>query len=151
MTAEDIIDIMKPLKAGSFYTIVIEKNIKTKDGRIVLKRTTAQGMAKVEYSNRREVREAIEEGVREAPELPKWAEIVMLEDIKFWRHTEKGSMYFPVVLSGNSPTSEFIVNDEVVEPDTLNLYAADKPKPRNVKEGQVPFFTASIENIVRIN
>lgn len=151
MNSEDIVSVIKPMKPGSFYSIVIEKLIKTKDGVEVLKRTTAQGMAKVEYSNRREVREAVEEGVREAPELPAWAEIVMIDDIKFWRHTGKGSLYFPVVLSGNSPTSEFIVDGEVVEPDTLNLYAADKPKKREVKEGQVPFFTVSVENIVKIN
>lgn len=151
MTVEEIVKVVKPMSKGTFYSIVIEKDIKTKDGRIVTKRTTAQGMAKVEYSNRSEVKEAIEEGIREAPEMPAWAEIAMIEDIKFWKHSTKGSMYFPVVVSGNAPKSVFIADGEVVSPDTLNLYAADKPKERVLKEGQVPFLTASIENIVSLS
>ena len=56
------------------------------------------------YGKRRSVREAVEKGEREAPQLKAWQKVVMVDGVRFIAHVTKGTFYlgFPVMSFGKS-------------------------------------------------
>lgn len=147
MTLQFLLSIFPALRAkGNFVTIDTERTITLKgDAGEVVKQSTYQVMTGTAYGSRRDVREAIEAGERDMPELPIWAELVPCDNpaIRLWKHKQTGREYFVGIPSGNRGSSRWFKGGEPVEYAEIesDLYAKDKKKGEPARYVTVPIDT----------
>lgn len=159
----DIIQIAQALSQkpkGTIFTYRIERKAKTRksyDGGTITKTSIAQGMVGTDYANRKPVREAVENGERDAPELPSHIEEAFITDgIRFWRG-KNGEIYFPVCATGNKSKTSWAIDGEEVSLDEIKDYLLSSELPKEVNKddladkGQVPFIAVNINNIAAIH
>ena len=110
----------------------------------------------VDYSNRSPVKQAVEDGLRDAPQLPKHIKKVFtLNGIKFWRG-HNGKIYLPIPSSGERKFSQWLQDGKPVEVNLIRekLISSEFPnkltKAETESKGQALFFAPTIENIESI-
>jgi hypothetical protein len=158
MTEQEIAKILLARKRGQFFSVRVNRPGKVRKGVSdnITKVSVVQGIL-AEYSNRKPVREAVESGLREAPEMPSWAESVIVEGLRFWRNIKTGQHYLPVAITGNPAKPQWYRNGEPVTLDDIreNLLAselAQKPtKAETEAKGQAQFIAVGVENIEAIH
>lgn len=158
MTPEQIAEKLVSRAKGQLYTIKSRRPCKLKKGvdLEIFKETVQQGML-CDYSARKSVREGVESGEREAPELPKGVKSVKyIGGVKFYEN-HSGKICISCPLSGNSPKSKFFLNNQEVSPEQISDYllASEKVKPENKEELEkrhlVPFKMIDCANVVEIH
>ncbi len=160
MNISEIAKALNQKPKGTIFTYTIGRKAKTRksyDGAEIIKKSVAQGMVGTDYANRKPVREAVENGERDAPELPSHiAETFTVDGIKFWRGSN-GNVYFPVCATGNKPQTQWLIDGESVDLDEIkdfllaSEYAKSPSKEDLADKGQVPFVAVNIENIEAIH
>ncbi len=158
MTPEQIAEKLVSRAKGQLYTIKSRRPCKLRKGvnLEIFKETEQQGML-CDYSRRGPVREGVESGEREAPELPKGVKAVKhIGGVKFYEMFNS-NICLSVPLSGNPPKSKYLINDKEVTPEEINDYllASEKVEPESKEElekiFQAPFKMISVKNIVSIH
>lgn len=158
MDATSIAKALENRKPGSFFSVKMRKVAKTFKGvtEVVEKESTMTGQL-CDYSARAAVKNAVNEGERDAPELPSHIENSFMEgSVKFWQG-KTGTVYLPMPLAGNKTKVQWYLGGNPVEYAEVEPYltSADKPKERKDKDelaeiGQVPFVGINIENILEV-
>lgn len=130
MKVNDIVSKAKSAKAGTIHTITLNKTIKLKNGGFAQKVSKFQGQVHVPYGRTKKVREQVENGERQEPTLPPWADQVVIDGVRLWQHKNTKKLYLPIRPTGNKPKSDFFVNGALVRASELVdlLYAKDKKK-----------------------
>ena len=154
MTTEQIASILSAKRGGTFYTVTVNRPAKVRKGvsDTIIKRSVMQGMM-ADYANRKAVREAVESGDRDAPEMPAWAESIEINGVRFWRNRNSGAEYLPVCITGNNARTTWFRNGaEVALEEIAEALLASEIKPRQDKDeladkGQVPFVAVTVGNI----
>lgn len=151
METKQVVQTLADKKPGQFVTIKLDRVERIggkKEGRDVRKLSTYQVQVKVSYANRAPVREAIEQGLRDEPALPSWADQVEYDGVRLWVHKETGEQYLPLPLVNSFHKVEYSDPDSgaKIDPATLKL-----PKKQPLKDGQVPFAACKLANITHIS
>jgi len=151
METKQVVQTLADKKPGQFITIKLDRVERIggkKEGRDVRKLSTYQVQVKVSYANRQPVREAIEQGLRDEPTMPSWADQVEYDGVRLWVHKQTGEQYLPLPLVDSFHRVEYSDPDSGVkiDPATLKL-----PKKQPLKEGQVPFAACKLVNITHIS
>jgi membrane carboxypeptidase/penicillin-binding protein PbpC len=158
MQVNEIVQALSSKNKGAFFSVTILKNCATlKSATEVVEKETRMTVQFCDYSARAAVKNAVEDGTREAPELPSHIEKTFTEgNVKFWQG-RNGTIYMPLPLAGSKSTAHWYLNGEEVPYKEVEPYllASEKPKVKKDKEelaekGQVPFVAPKIENIIRI-
>lgn len=121
------------MNAGSIHTVTLRKQVKLKDGGTVTKISTLQGQVHVPYGRTAKVRQEVEDGLRDEPTLPPWAEQVIVDNVRLWQHKGNGRKYFPLRPCGNKPLTSWVDSKgEVIQYDSIEsrLYARDKKREK---------------------
>lgn len=159
MDTKGIVKALEGRKSGQFFKIVMRRPAKTLKGVTeVIEKMTVMTCQLCDYNVRAAVKNAVEDGIREAPELPSHIDsIFKVGNVKFWLG-KKGSIYLPAPLAGSKNKVTWFMGGEEVAYDEVESYllSTDKPKKRQDKEklaenGQVPFIGVDIANILEIN
>jgi hypothetical protein len=163
MDTKAIAEALSNKNRGSFYSLLMQRPAKMLKG-ITLnieKRTQMTGQL-CDYSVRAAVKNAVADGLRDAPELPSHIEKSFVEgNVRFWQGKDKneipGKIYLPMPLAGSKSNVTWLLDGVVVSYDDVSQYllAADKPRKKQDKEelaekGQVPFVAVDIENILQV-
>ena len=158
MQVEEIVRKLNDRQKGQIFTVVVERPAdvyKTVTDTIV-KRSEFQGQL-CDYARRAPVREAVEAGDREAPELPSHIkESFEVEGIKFWRNKNEKTIYLCIPNTGNPPKVEWFLNGEPVSKDAIKHMlkaseTASKPSKETVEsKGQALFFAPKVENVKEV-
>jgi len=121
----------------------------------IQKQSTYQGIL-CDYASRKPVREAVEQGEREAPKLPTHiADVFHIQGVKFWRGKD-GQVYFPMPISGNKPKVKWLANGTEVPYDEVKSYLLacetyKKPEKSAIEDNnQAQFNAIKVENILEI-
>lgn len=151
METKQVVQTLADKKPGQFITIKLDRVERIggkKEGRDVRKLSTYQVQVKVSYANRQPVREAIEQGLRDEPTMPSWADQVEYDGVRLWVHKQTGEQYLPLPLVNSFHRVEYSDPDSGVkiDPATLKL-----PKKQPLKDGQVPFAACKLVNITHIS
>jgi len=151
METKQVVQTLADKKPGQFITIKLDRVERIggkKEGRDVRKLSTYQVQVKVSYANRQPVREAIEQGLRDEPTMPSWADQVEYDGVRLWVHKQTGEQYLPLPLVDSFHRVEYSDPDSGVkiDPATLKL-----PKKQPLKEGQAPFAACKLVNITHIS
>lgn len=136
------------MAGGTIHTFHTAKSIKLKDKRMAEKRSSFQGRVKVNFANTKEVREGIESGERDAPELPAWAESVEIDGVRFIRHKGNGRLYLPIAPNPNGSRSSAVFSggkELTAEEKEALLYAKDNRHGDSLK-----WMTIAVDNITNI-
>ncbi len=157
MTVETIAKILTAKQGGSFYSVKVNRAGKVRKGVSdnITKVSVFQGIL-ADYANRKPVRESVENGERNAPIMPTWAESVEVEGLRFWRNVKTGQHYLPVCVTGNPSKAQWFRNGEAVELETVkdallaSEYAPKPSKEETEEKGQAQFVAVSVENIESI-
>lgn len=158
MTPEQIAQKLVSRAKGQLYTIKSRRPCKLKKGinLEIFKETVQQGML-CDYSARKSVREGVESGEREAPELPKGVKAVKhIGGVKFYENYS-GKICISCPLGGNAPKSKFFLNNKEVSPDQISDYllASEKVQPESKEELEAkhfaPFKMIDVANILEIH
>jgi hypothetical protein len=158
MTPEQIAEKLVSRAKGQLYTVKSRRPCKLKKGfnLEIFKETEQQGML-CDYSRREPVREGVESGEREAPELPKGVKAVKhIGGVKFYEMAN-GNICLSVPLSGNKAKSKYLLNGQEVSQERISDYllASEKVEPESKEEleklHQVPFKMISVGNIIEIH
>ena len=153
MNTQDIITKLNSIKAGTFFTLDIERPVKLRAAyklESITKRSTMQAQA-CDYAKRAEVARAVAEGERMEPETPEWVESVeRVGACRIWAKGEKRYLAMPT--GGNRASSAYfdatgaLVAREVIAEKAL----ASETKKQELKAGQVSFKAISFDNIKAI-
>lgn len=153
MNTQDIIAKLNSIKAGTFFTIDVERPVKLRASyklESITKRSTMQAQA-CDYVKRAEVARAVAEGERMEPETPEWVESVeRFGSCRVWAKGEKRYLAMPT--GGNRASSAYfdstgaLVSREVIAEKAL----ASETKKQEPKAGQVSFRAISFDNIKAI-
>ena len=153
MNTQDIIKKLETIKAGTFFTLDIERPVKLRAAyklESITKRSTMQAQA-CDYAKRAEVARSVQAGERMEPETPEWVESVeRFGACRVWSRGEKRYLAMPT--GGNRPSSAYFdANGEPVPRETIAEKAlASETKKQELKAGQVSFKAVSFENIKAI-
>lgn len=153
MNTEDIIAKLEKIKAGTFFTLDIERPVKLRAAyklESITKRSTMQAQA-CDYAKRAEVARAVSEGERTEPETPDWVESVeRFGACRVWAKGEKRYLAMPT--GGNRASSVYFdANGKQVSRDVIAEKAlASETKKQELKPGQVSFKAISFDNIKAI-
>ena len=149
MKAIELATAIAAMQGGSFHQFELSKAIKLKDKSIAEKQSSFSGQVKTTYANGAKVKEEIAAGLRDAPELPAWAESVEIGTVRFIRHKGNGKLYLPIKPNSNGKrTSKVILNGKELskeEKESL-LYAKDKSSGKESPE----WVTICTDNIERV-
>jgi len=157
MTPQQIAQSLAVRKAGCFFTVKIRRPCKTRKGvdSIIEKESIYQGQL-CDYSAKSAVKQGIESGERDAPELPKGMKESFKDgNAKFYRGFND-QKYFGVVVDGNKPKSKYYKNGQIVEKDQIigDLLASELSRPKTKQElaekRQSPFVLIKCENVLEI-
>lgn len=154
MTIEQIAQTLSQRGAGEIFTVEMIRPAKVRKGvsQDIKKHSVFQGQH-CDYANRSPVREAIEAGVRDEPQLPGHIAYSFQEDgVRFWQG-KNGEVYLPVVIfDGHNKTTWYSNGAEVAKSDiAMYLLASENSKPKdNTDKGQVPFVGINVQNILDI-
>ena len=139
---------------GGFFTLYVDRPANTRKGvtQDIRKQSVLQGQL-CDYANKKIVREAVEDGIRDTPVLPSYVkEQFVLQNVSFWRGNN-GQVYLPVPLVGNKPQVTWIMDGvEVAKEDIAPLLLASELRESqpNEEAGQVAFVGIKVENIVEV-
>jgi hypothetical protein len=150
MELSTVIEKLTAKRGGQFTTIVLDRIERfggKKEGRDVRVISRYQVLAHAIYANCATVREAVEQGDRQPPQLPNWAEAREIGGVRFWIHKTSGEIYLPVPTIGTNRRKNFYDPVTGTEIDKAELNIKPKPAP---KEGQAPFTACNIVNIASI-
>lgn len=160
MNADEIIAAIGSRQAGGFASVIVNRPAKLRkayEGENIRKRSRI-AIQLANYANRKPVREAVESGEREAPQLPGHIDRAeVIGGVRFWIG-KNGKVYLPVPLAGEGgqAKAEWLVNGE---PATLESIAAkllasetaSRPSKETVEsKGQAQFIGIGLENIESI-
>lgn len=158
----DAVSISKALEGrprGGFFSLtmkVVAQTYKTVT-QVIEKETVMTGQL-CDYSVRAPVKDAVAEGERDAPELPKHISHAFMQgSVKFWMGNN-GTVYFPMPLVNNAKKKvTWFLEGEPVEYAEVEPYlmAASKPKKHKTNDelaelGQVAFVAIKVENIQEV-
>lgn len=157
MTPQQIAQSLAIRKAGCFFTVKVRRPCKTRKGidSIIEKESVYQGQL-CDYSAKSAVRQGIESGERDAPELPKGMKESFKDGNAKFYNGFNDQKYFGVVVDGNKPKSKYYKNGQIVEKDQIldDLLASEKSPPKTKQElaekCQSPFVLIKCENILEI-
>lgn len=153
MTHQDIITKLETIKAGTFFTLDMERPVKMRaihKLENITKRSTMQAQA-CDYARRAEVARAVAEGERADPETPEWVERVeRVGACRVWVKGEKHYLAMPT--GGNRAQSVYLsATGEQVSRDVIAEKAlASETKKQEPKPGQVAFKAISFSSITAI-
>lgn len=154
MQINEIAKRLENRQPGTFFTVKMRRPAKVRKGVTDQIEKESEAYAQLcDYAARKPVREAVEAGERDAPELPSHiAEVFRIGAVRFWRG-HNGKVYLPCVVNGG-PTAKatWLRNGEPVDKAEIEpmLLASETAKRTEPKEGQAAFFGVSIENILEI-
>lgn len=154
MTPEQIAQRLQNRQHGTIFSIVSRRPCKVKQGvDFKIEKLTNQQAMLAEYGNRKPVREGVESGEREAPQLPRGVKSVKyINGIKFFENfSGKTCLACPIV--GNRPQSKYLLNNKEVPFETVADYllASEKVIPETKEQlqkiHQAPFKMIDVANI----
>lgn len=156
MLQTQIAQTLSKKRAGSIFTLVIQREAKTFKGSPRIEKVTKmQGML-CDYANRTPVKEGVASGIRGEVELPSHIEkSVFVEGVRFWQGS-KGQIYLPVTVSGNKQEVIWLLEGRPVQKSEIEQYLLSsekqvKPDKEELAEkGQVPFVSVKIENVIEV-
>jgi len=157
MTKTKLLQTLGTRQNGGIFTVKSRRTCRVKkNAPQIVKESVYQGM-KCDYSSRKNVREAVTEGLREAPELPRGVKNCFYESgVKFYEGFD-GSISLAVPVVGNKPQSKFFIGGKEISPEEAESYllASEKPKEKTKAElkelGQEIFRRIKLDNIVEVN
>ena len=134
MKALKIIEKLNKAQNGSFKSVTTQTEFKNKNGEKFKNTTVLLCQNNINYSNRKNVKDAIARGVRNEPTLRDCYEKITIDGVTLNRHKVSGQLYLPV----NYISSKATVTNEagkVVEKKDLRLMSFDsKNKPSFMKK-----------------
>ncbi len=157
MKPEQIAKSLSLRGKGQLYSVLSRRPVKTRKGvsSIIEKESSYQGIL-AEYSARKSVKEGIQSGERDRPQLPNgMKECFYLGESKFFRGFN-GTEYLGVTISGNKPKSKYYKNGAIVEKDEIisEVLAAEvapkKSKEQLAENCQAEFVLIKCDNILRV-
>ena len=160
MKKNEIVEALASRARGTFATLTVNRAAKVRkafEAVDLRKESKIQFQIGIDYASRRPVRDAVEAGEREAPELPPYvASVEVIEGVRFWNHTN-GNVSLPLPQGGNGTTrSQWLLNGSPVEESEIAgmLLASEQTNKQTKAEaeskGQALFNTIKLENIVSI-
>lgn len=157
MTPEQIAQRLQNRQRGSIFSVVSRRPCKVKkDCDFVIEKLTNQQAQLVEYSNRGPVKQGVESGEREAPQLPRGVKSAKyIGGVKFYENYS-GKTCLALPLTGNRPQSKYFLNNKEVPFEVVSDYllASEKIIPETKEQlqkiHQAPFKMIDVTNIREI-
>jgi hypothetical protein len=157
MTREEIIKAVAHNKGGMF-TVQVDRPAKLKKAfeNTDLRVHSSMQLQKAGYGRIKAVREAVESGEREAPQLPKWinpATVRVEHGLRFGQHWNGTEYLMQPLFDGNKTTKFFVLNGEKIQLDyikdmVLSDEYREKPSKQDLaKKGQAPCVSIKLTNI----
>lgn len=157
MDAVSISNQLADRKAGSFYSVTMRrqaKTFKTYTGGVIEKESTMTGIL-CQYANRAPVKNAVEDGIREEPELPSHIQnSFKIGNVNFWAG-KNGKTYLTFCAVGKPKVQWYLDGEPCNKADVAEyLLASETSKPIDKSEteekGQAVFFGIDVENILSV-
>jgi len=158
MDAQTIASQLADKKPGQFFTVLVRREAKTYksyDGAVIEKESVMQGIL-CDYANRAPVKNAVEDGMRDEPELPVHIDHAFkIGNVKFWQG-KNGKVYLCVVATGNEPKAQWYLGGEPCKKEDVAPFLMASESPKKVEKedleekGQVRFFGISLENVLEV-
>jgi hypothetical protein len=157
MDAISIAKLLANRAAGSFYSVTMKrraKTFKTYTGGVIEKESTMTGILCL-YANRAPVKTAVEDGIREEPELPSHiANSFKIGNVNFWAG-KNGKTYLTLCAIGKPKVQWYLDGEPCAKSDVQEfLLASETSKPIDKDEteekGQAVFFGIDVENILSV-
>lgn len=157
MTPEQITQRLAIRKNGQFFTVKTRRPCKTRKGVdcIIEKESVYQGQL-CDYSAKFAVKQGIESGERDAPELPKGMKNSFKDGNAKFYNGFNDQKYWGVTIEGNKSKSKYYKNGQIIDKDQIldDLLASEKSPPKDKKElaekCQAPFVLLKVENVLEI-
>jgi hypothetical protein len=158
MTPHEISDALETRKGGQFVTVFISRpaHLRAAFAHMNIRKISRVQLQLADYANRAPVKEAVENGTREAPVLPKHiSHVETIGNVRFWIGFN-GKTYLPYPVIPGNTTTEYTMNGKVVTADVIKSYclASEFPNRPSVEalaeRGQVPFIGVTVENVMDI-
>lgn len=155
MTPLEISTALESRKGGQFVTVFISRpaHLRAAFKGMDIRKNSRVQVQLASYANRKAVKEAVEAGTRDAPELPSHiSHVETIGNVRFWKG-KNGKTYFPYPVIGGNTTSEYVQNGNVVDAESIRQFclASEFPNRASVEtlaeRGQVPFIGVTVENI----
>lgn len=155
MKTTDIIQAIASIPNGCFVVITTMRKLTLKGGGEAYKRGGFLVHNNSTYANRKVVTEAIERGDRGEVETPAWAESIAIDGVTITVHKKTLEQYVPLNVSRILKSVYYNAQGKAVSPDSLPLYAKDKPrvvptKQEREKKGQELFIRPKVATIESI-
>lgn len=161
MSPQAIAQALDDRKAGQFVTVFINRkaHLRKQWEMLDIRKISRIQIQLSSYANRAPVKEAIENGTRDAPQLPKHiSHITTIGNVRFWVG-HNGKIYFPYPLIDTNTSSEYLMNGKPITVDALKAHCyclasefPNRPSKESLAErGQVPFVGVSVEHITAIH
>lgn len=160
MKTQEISQALDAKQRGTIFTLVTRRpaKIRKSAGDMNIEKVAImQGMVGTQYADRKPVREAVENGERDAVELPGHIrESFQVGKTRFWRGNNDNE-YLPVCITGNKSQVTWLLDGEEVSFEEIkdhllaSEYAKSPSKDDLAEKGQVPFVGINVENIQAIH
>ena len=157
MTVNEIALALAANKNALTFAVTVTRDAKTYKTvtDAVVKQSVITGLF-TDYADLAPVADAVADGRRDAPELPKHIkQSVMVGGFRFWEG-HNGKFYLPVPLADVPTSVVWFLNGETAEYSAVEplLTAAEKPNRPTAEEladkGQARFCAVSVENVTAI-
>jgi len=96
MNITDILSAITATPKNQFVRVRTQRQLKTTDGSVVYKCSEHTCSNRAVYANAKVVKEAIEDGKRDAPKMPSWAERIVEKGVSLWKNKKNGQLYVPI-------------------------------------------------------
>jgi len=159
MKKSEIIKALGHVPAGGFFSITVLRpaHLNASHKEVDLQVESVFQMQKAAYSKRKAVREAVANGEREAPTLPKWLDPQSLESVKgihFASHWNGTEYLRQPQFEGNKTSKKFLLNGKEISPEDVRGMVQVSKEFRSrpstetlASKGQVRFNTVKLENV----
>ena len=157
MTTEQIAEQLQNHTPGVIFGMVVRRDCAIRKGlpHRVEKISRFQGML-ADYASRKPVKDGVENGLREAPELPSYVKSTeKINGIKFWVGNN-GQFYYPLPITGNPPKVQYLLDGNPVSfADVEQYLLASEKRPFVTKEEaeskmQAQFVCIKVENVQEV-
>ena len=123
MEAQAIADILNTRNNGQFFTVRMKRLAKTFKGvtEVIEKESEMQGIL-CDYANRAPVKNAVADGLRDEPEIPKHIlRSFKIGNARFWEG-KNGKIYLLIPATGNHPKAKWFLNGKEVKKADVEHY-----------------------------
>jgi hypothetical protein len=134
MKASQIISKLDSAQNGSFKSVTTQTTFHNKNGETFTNTTVLVGQNNINYAKRKNVKRAIEAGVRKEPVLRDCYKKVTLDGVVLNEHVKTGQLYLPVNFMTSKATVRNEAGKEVSKPELRAMQFDSKNKPSFMKK-----------------